>query len=630
MGWALFAFLNLLAMGAAISVAVRSEPSGRAELGLTASIIWCALVTVPVLALGWMNKLDAGTLAVASMALSLLTLAASTIGTEWRDQLRRTWLGARQQLRLPIEAIAAAWQARSFTLVALIASAVIILWTGWLSYLASSGGWDGIWYHESIVGYAIQNRGFRVVDVPQSLEFVNGFPKACEMVNLWFVIFTDRRLIEAVQSFLSPALMLSVYVLARRYSFDRIGPMAWAAALLLTPGIVNELRSTYIDVQVALYALAALHYCTRPTLRLRDAWLAALTNGLLLASKGHALAWAPPMLFIVLLRLTPQLRRRPGALFATILGGTAAIVAIAGPTYIRNWMLHDNPLWPISFEMKHLGVHWKGTVDVSDLNIPFGKLVEEKLAAPVPGHDFHDTRVYGYGLGIPWLVVPIALLALPLLFVSVFREWFGSRNEVRAMNLLVTLVPAAIAIPLSPELWSARYNINVVASAMLLVQWAATRFRARAFNDSAASVCVATGIMMLYWAFPRWTVTFDEAMSLAGKGPSERLLFPGAVWSIQAGATASRERDLGPGDVAIYTDDYEFPALLWNEHLSNRVVYVPYQAPDEFMNQVDRLHAKWVVVSPRLPVYQSLEKRPDWEPTADVATNIHWLAFRRK
>ena len=50
-----------------------------------------------------------------------------------------------------------------------------------------------------MVAFAIQNHGFSMVDLPfGGAQKINVYPRLCEMTQLWFVIFTDRRVIDMV------------------------------------------------------------------------------------------------------------------------------------------------------------------------------------------------------------------------------------------------------------------------------------------------------------------------------------------------------------------------------------------------------------------------------------------------
>src|SRR5437773_419477 len=97
-------------------------------------------------------------------------------------------------LGLPRDAFQLAFRARSFALLGLACATMAILVSAWLTYLAPSESWDGFFYHEPIIGLALQNHGFRMVTLPPSMvvQPINGYPRLCEAFALWFVVFTDK------------------------------------------------------------------------------------------------------------------------------------------------------------------------------------------------------------------------------------------------------------------------------------------------------------------------------------------------------------------------------------------------------------------------------------------------------
>src|SRR5260221_10003140 len=91
--------------------------------------------------------------------------------------------------RLPLEAVQVTWRERSPALIGTLAVPLLCAWTFYLSYLAASSSWDGLWYHEPMVAWALRHHGFALVDVPTSMEWVNGYPRLAENMMLWAVAF---------------------------------------------------------------------------------------------------------------------------------------------------------------------------------------------------------------------------------------------------------------------------------------------------------------------------------------------------------------------------------------------------------------------------------------------------------
>jgi hypothetical protein len=628
--WLTLAVLSLLAFVASLSLCVRADYDSRSERAVATAALWHGIIVLPILTLAWINRLTPATLGASVVLLSLVAFALSLPRGGVRAHLQNTLNAFWGIVRLPIDAIW--WTRRSFVVVGVVATMGCLIWTACLSYLAPSSAWDGIWYHEMIVGYTIQNRGFQIVDVPAGLQHVNGFPRVCEALNLWFVIFTDRRLIELPNSVMGAPLTLSVYAIARRYT-GRNAAMGWACAILLMPGVVLQLASTYIDVHVATLFLGALVFCTRPQLRLRDAWMAALWLGLLAGSKGMALAWVPLLGIVGLGRAIAQNgARRPWPVAGTIVGGMFLALLIAGPFYLRNWLVFKNPLWPITVHSQRFHIHWAGVHDVLEMNKPVKEMILTMLSAPVPGHDWPDTRVYGYGLGIPWLVLPVGALALFIAVVKYAAYVAGLvPRDRRLENLLIVVFPMLLTIPTSPALWAARYNIHLPVAFMFLAAWL---FGTRALLQEAfTSIAIMTSLMMLWWAEPGWITHFSTALYLAHQSPNERAAFHSAEYGMARETALARDAELGRGDIAAYAATVLFPGLLWNETFSNRIQYFPPGADAaDLVDRVEASGAKWLAVGSGSAEWQILTTRTArWQEVGVASTTgPPSIAYRRK
>jgi hypothetical protein len=631
LGFALFIGLSAFAAVAALAIAVRMRGSGRAETALSAFILWNAIVLAPLTWLGWtdhLTRFSAGTL-VGSTALGALTL--SFVKTEPMEHLRQIRRALWGLVRMPIDAAVRGWQHDAFVAFGVVFAMLTMLWTTWLSYLAPNTSWDGIWYHDTIVGWSIQNHGFSTVLMPFTLENVNGVPRLCETMSLWFVLFTDRRLIEAPNSVIAaPMLMLGFYCIARRHTRTLTGATGWAAALYLMPASLLQMRSTYVDVYVAAFFLAGLHYSTRPEMRLRDGWMAGLCLGMLGASKALGLPWMCIIGAVALPRLLwSNVWRAPFRTIGTMLGSLVIAGSFAAPSYVRNWRTNHNPFWPVMISLPKLNINWPGNFDPV-IERPLQLMLADMLAVPVPGRDFHDPRVWGYGLGFPFFVLPWALLMAPVVIVCIARSLFTKSFDRVAWNLLLVVLPIAATWPLAPQKWFARYNLQIVAGLAFVASWSSTRTWVRRASEGLAAICIGTSLMMLYWADPGWSVDIPTAFTLAKMSPRERASFEAAGYVYESKTAAAREEELGPGDVVAFTDTNAFPSLLWNEQFSNVVTYIQSGGGESFLSRCDTINAKWVVATAGTPEFQALKSHPtQWAEVGYMCKQQDWMAFRR-
>jgi hypothetical protein len=631
LGFVTFLGLSTFAALAAVALAVRMRCDGRAETALSTIVLWNALILLPLTWLGWtdhLTRFSSGML-VGSTSLGVFTLSFVKKGTKAHlADIRRAAWGI---LRLPIDAARRGWREDAFVAFGVIFAIGTMFWTTWLSYLAPNTSWDGIWYHDTIVGWSIQNHGFATVTMPFTLENVNGVPRLCETMSLWFVFFTDRRLIEAPNSVIAaPMLMLSFYCIAKRHARTVTNAMGWAAALYLMPASLLQMRSTYVDVYVAAFFLAGLHYSTRPEMRLRDGVMAGLCLGMLGASKALGLPW----MFIIGAIALPRLIwnnawARPFSTVATAIGSLLGAVAIAAPIYLRNWKVNHNPLWPVMVDLPKFGIHWPGNFDPI-IDRPLKQMLTDMLTVPVPGHDFHDPRVWGYGLGFPFFVLPWAMLMFPVVVVCVVRSRFQKEFDRMAWNLLLVVLPIAATWPLAPQKWFARYNLQIVAGLAFIANWTSTRTWIRRASEGLAAVTIGTSLIMLYWADPGWSVDISTAFALAKLTPLERAAFPATGYVFDSNVAAARESEIGPGDIVAFTDINAFPSLLWNERFSNSVVYIQSGGGDSFLSRADTTNAKWVLATTGTPEFQALKSHPGrWAEVGYMCKQQEWIAFRR-
>ena len=644
--------LSLYAFVAATAVAARMRYRSRAETLLAAIILWNALILLPIHLLGVAGSLTAKHLALASIATSSAVLAGSFARVATREHvgdLRRTLFGF---LRLPVDALVKTLRARSLAFAGVVAVLAILSWTVWLSYLAPSDAWDGTWYHETMVGYAIQNRGYAPIALPANLiQQANGFPRNCEMTNLWFVIFSDRALLEAPQSFMAVALILAMYMIARRFTDDRVTAIGLACALPLIPGAVLQLRSTYIDLHVATLLVAAIHFVvTRERLRARDGWMAGVALALVMGSKAAALAWVPLLGIPFAIRLWAENPRERQAALAAMAGAAAMVAAIAALTYLRNWIHYLNPIWPVAYDNARFRIHWPGVVTLDGINAqlqkPFKEMYATMASLPIPGHDYADTRLYGYGIAVPFLLLPLDAVLAPLLAFAggrwVLRRLVAQPNIVhsfgqrsRDTRTLCAIVLASIFFAMayvSPGLWVTRYNIHLVAGLLFLVAWATGYARAPRLGDGVASVAIITSLASLWWAQPGWGFDIPSALEFANLPPARRATHAAAEWSIDDPVAEARERELGPGAVVAFTDDVVFPGHLWNEHYSNRLVYVPGELGAQgALDRLEQIHARWFTVGPQSELYATIRAHPErWQEIGRACRTLNPpIAFRR-
>ncbi len=637
-GFATLFALTLLAVTAALSCVVRLEYRSRAEAAVATFLLANFLIIVPIHALGWGNVLTPKLLAVTSLAWFGAVLAASFAATNALAHLRKVGETAVSILRLPVDALVLSAQARSVVLLGCLGVFGLFALLLWQTFLFPSDAWDAMWYHDTMVGYAIQNHGYAPAPLPMNLtQQANGFPRNCEMFSLWFVIFCDRTLLELPSVISAFPLALAAYLLVRRVTSDRVTAMGFGCALLTVPGVALELRTTYIDGIVATYLLGAMAFCMRPQIRLRDGWMAGVALSLLIGSKSMALISAPLLAVALSTRMlvTMQGRRRQALL--VLAGAGVMVTAAASVTYLRNWIEFHNPMWPMAYDNARWRIHWPGVETLAsqtNMNRPVLGTYKAIIHVPQPGFDFADTRVYGYGIAIPFVLLPLALAGFPFVVVRAAQDgvafWRGIRSGAsgKAPWLLGAAAFTAIVTAMSPALWSARHNPQIFVGCALVCAWLGSGARGRLASELAGATLLVNFVSLFWLEPPVGSATLEATLAQARRSVAERPGYAAAPpWGIEPKVAHARER-LGRGDLVVFGDSIAFASVLWNERFSNRIEYIASASAVSIEQEIERRRAVWVVAGPSDYLWAAVKRNPErWEEIGKANTNV---VFRRR
>lgn len=606
--------LSALAALASLAVATRLYPESRTERLLAAMVVFVAVLELSMQALGWTDSLSATSLALVVSATSLTLLAGSLL-PDPRTKLDALGKALVESLGLPGAALGALREARSpVLLVGLVVTAGVLAWTTWLAYLAPSGSWDGVWYHETMAYLAIQTGSFRTPELPAGLSLVEGFPRAAENLMIWATIFSGRALVDAVGLLTFPMAFLGTFVLARQHLRSIPTALGVAIAVVTIPGSILELRSTYIDLTVFAAFVAAAHFSTRPRFSSRDAWMAGLSIGFLAATKANQIFFGGALGVVALVALVrAALRARSLVPLGHGLGALVLCVASFAPSYVQNYAEHENPIWPLRYRSERLGVDLPGPIDIQDQQLPLPALLHELFDVPSQGQDYHDTRKHAYGYGLTYIGLPALLLALGVISNRLVRAMARGEPATRSamVRLLVLFGIGMLTFLTSPALYWARFSLGGVAIGVALVAWLLDQRWRGLSAEGPLSAIVFANLLTLAWAQPAWEVPLDEALDLATMDPGERVFADTSGCLFSGEMRRMREERIGPGDVVVFDDDLAFPANLWNEALSNRVVHVPFRSRESYLERLDEIGAEWVAMYEHRDEYRALAARPE-------------------
>ena len=605
-----------LALVAGGAVSARWWAGSRSERALALAAVALGIVLVSIHVLGWAGALGlAGALTPGTVATLITVLAGVAFmiaarGAGVRETTRQAVAALLDGPRLALDGLGECLRARSLAGAGLVLLGLVVAWTAYGAWLAPSSAWDGVFYHEAMIGFAIQNAGFASEALPPSLAPIDGYPRMVENLSLFGVMFLDRRVIELPGSPMLLVLVLGAYVLVRRWVPSRATAIGLASGLALLPGIVLQLRSTYIDAIAAAYFVIALSFVTRPTLRARDAVLAAVWIGIVGASKSTGFLLAPVLAAMLFARVL--VRSRGVARIATIATGLCAIALLASPTYVRNWLEHDNPLWPGHVRVEALGIDWPGPLDVAAHDRSFSDTVRMLFAPPIDGQQYHDTRDNGYGNVPPFLILPLALLAMLVAPARAIVAWLGGKRDVArdALGMLAMVLPIVATLALSPAKFWARLNLHVVVALWMAAAWLIAK-TGRSLGEGVVGALVVGGAITLCWSEPAWDIPWERVRRLASLSADERAVDDNEMITLAPEAIA-RERERLPAGALVVFAEHPFPAQLWNERFDNRVSWLPPMSPERWLDEAERRGATWVVVPRSGALIQRLRDSDEW------------------
>lgn len=646
--------LTTLAYLAALATS-RSEPEGSAakqsvaELCVASFVVLNAILGAVIYALGLTNVLTRPALATGVVVVSLGLLALA-----YKRGLRPRALAIalRDVLLLPFRAAWETLKSRSLVGLGFLFGAGFLVSTAIAVYFAPNWrDWDCLWYHESMVGFTIQNHGFRVVDLPPYLQKINGYQRFGEMTQLWFGIWAGRPLVEAANLVFTPVLMGSVYLFAKRYTRDRVASIAWAFAFLLVPGNARLLQSTMVDPHATALFVAATFYASEKDLRPRDAWLAIVALTMAIGTKTFLLIPGFVLAVLLLVRLVRHRKELGGRTTAAIVGGgSALLVGMVAFTHLRNYLNFKNPVWPdLTVDLPKLGIHWQGQAVLFDPNLPttqrvnanvdMGDLYDKIVALPWTNTwGDHSWQIADYGPGVSWFLWPVGTLVALFVPMLVARDVVWKRllkrpiDEARAARTrLATMLalPTLVAFMASPALYIGRYHTAMVGLLFGLVAWVSSHKRFRRFGEGVPLMLQVTAIMMTLWTPPvrRYWLMWDQIKSIVVTPYPERELAQRFGAGVHEPTGWAREREIHAG-TRVGFDGMHFVSLLWNNRYSNEVHWLG--GEDDPLRKADELGIRWIYAGGGTKLYGQVTSSPAWVAVGPLEAERFGTVYRRK
>jgi hypothetical protein len=316
---------------------------------------------------------------------------------------------------------------------------------------------------------------------PNLLMYMNGYPKAAEVVGFVLAKACGGYLVNTVNLIFLPLGVLGVARLARRMGVSTAWSLAAGAMLVFTPVNIWQSPTTYVDSAYASAAIAFIALLAEAFAAEEHPWPAAVTlggaMGLTLGVKGTGALTAVVGVGILLAFLLIRARRvsaRAEYLRKRLLCvATACVIAAAvgGYWYVRNWVHTGSPLHPVGVKM--LGVQVFPGLSVGEAIGEAGNTPPQYRSLPgflrvlmnwaQTGLSRPETSMTvdsrTGGLGYLWLLGCVP--AITVLLTQVFRR----RPEVMPWRGVLLLLGTIVGVEflVTPMQWWARYTLWLYA-----------------------------------------------------------------------------------------------------------------------------------------------------------------------
>jgi hypothetical protein len=554
----------------AAAITVQSRPEGRIDAVITFGVLASLEVSVLVWFTGVVGVLGAGALAIGAVLIGAIAIARLVhVDREWA---RRTW-DRRRAVLAALRSLPAAARRHPWTAALVALAALAVAWQVVVAVMLPPYAYDALNYHLTTAASWVQSGHLAPVDLSLCCS---RYPMTPELSFAWpMALAGNDSAVSLVQVPFVLLLATATAGLVRSAGARHSDALAGAALVATTPIVLVQAPTGFVDVILAAWAVAGLHWLVRAaaTGAVRPLVLTSVTAGLLLGSKGIGLVWGLALVAGASVVVLARARRSSRTAMVRRLGVVVLPALVLGSYwYARNWIDTGNPFEPFRVEVAGK-VLFDGPVTFTGVTArpPAG------AGSPWPvavGHSWmadvtfwhqgsYDYQQRSGGLGPAW-----SLLGLPLLVILTVRL-----ARQRSAALVAVAVTGAVFL-VQPLRWWSRFTIPLMAlGAVAIVTTAAVSRPGWRRAIHVAALCLATiGVALSSFevdpASRASPLSARRVVALIGAPRSERtvgvLFFPEyrAVDGIPSDATV--DVDLGAPEV-------RFVYPLFGPHLDRRV-----------------------------------------------------------
>ncbi len=475
-----------------------------------------------------------------------------------------------------------------------------------LAYLFPSYGWDALWYHLPIAGYIIQSGAIQENATPSFIDlFINIFPKNIELFFLWNIIFLKNDIIvDLSQLLFTIAGLFAVYSIAIKLKIKEKYAIYSSLLFFFTPIIILQSTLNYVDIAVSVLFIVAVNFLMYdepdndtniPIL------LSGLATGILLGSKGSGPLFVIVLSAVILIQglikhfdpLKPHKRYFLRESFKShLICFIAPVFLMGGYWYIKNWVLYNNPVYPMEISFFNITLFkglYAGIIDpppqVLDKLSPLTRLFHVWL---------EKVRFYSYdsrlsGFGPVWFILFLPSLVFSLVYAVRRKEY----------NFLLISAILIVTFLLHPRNWYTRYVIFVVGLGALSFGLVLDRFNKR---ENALTIIALLLAGYTFLTANSQAVTPEKIKEFILLPARERTIARHAPFNIdiyvrqEYGYWIWIDNNISKGNTLAYTFEPIFLSPLWNREFTNKIVYTRSDNYNEWLKDLRENNVTHVLI----------------------------------
>lgn len=504
----------------------------------------------------------------------------------YRKYGRKVWRSYWQESKRSVKTTARYIRKDPLWMTLIILAVLLLGWIIFLGLIFPATDFDGNSYHLTFIGNVIQNGNF--FDTPTSLLWLTGYPKGGEFLQMWSVLITKNDIFSDLTQV--PFLLLGMYALyeaAVRLGAHKRHARFAAVLFLFLPIVLNQLKTTYVDVMLSTLYFAAIAIILQEKLRKLDFVLIGIILSLLISIKSTGFLFVAALAPLVLWKIY-DIRSKKSRQF--VQNYVKPILLMAAPMvfglywYVKNFIVYDTPIYPFGFKLLGKSIFPGRTFQEFAADA-----VSQNTSLP---HDYLQRIWYVWteqkdwfgcfynydsnytGFGPIWFVI-----LLPALIVALYIA-IKKRNYI---FLAINILTAGLFVAYPANYYS-RYTIFIAGIGLLALSLTLSSIH-HTFAKFVKVLCVVLAVLVIGTNFVLCNYTplviKDQLKSLR-RGDDR-----GAIYNNNPGhAYVFLEGQVKPGDVVVYDSKPYFIYPLWKPDYSNDVIYVPADNREQWLRAI--------------------------------------------